>query len=469
MYIKRLGNLVFRSGDKLWFAGDDNFILALEGSGFRTLKDPTLKYYLEMNALEYLQEVTLYNDILNKVLAGEQDDEFTRLGGFDFYGEVLNIMEKMRVKINLDSKIQDLSNVNRLQLLILGEILKGDNLFILDNIDVNLNDDALKWLEEYLLRDENIWIIKSLDIDFVKKGTNKVLNDSKIYDFSYDVYNAYLENLVIQRKREKKEILIKRQMIDEQIKKLLSWKAKGEQFTLRDHDKSLAGKNSDRSVKLTKRISKLNKKLCLLDGECDDLNYEGLKENGLPIILSDLVVTYPKINGQINYGETLCLDGFYSDRELFLKTLSGDIEPLSGDIYNFTGKDFKTINLGDTSDGDLNVYEKLGALERGFDEITELFKRYDIPVNFVYKDFGDLREYEKFLVNILRIKFLDSENLIIEGADKIDGELEILLQEMIDEYLGTVILASEDIIGDKRLNASDGLFSYQKGQKRLTK
>ena len=100
MYIKRLGNLVFRSGDKLWFAGDDNFILALEGSGFRTLKDPTLKYYLEMNALEYLQEVTLYNDILNKVLAGEQDDEFTRLGGFDFYGEVLNIMEKMRVKIN---------------------------------------------------------------------------------------------------------------------------------------------------------------------------------------------------------------------------------------------------------------------------------------------------------------------------------------------------------------------------------
>ena len=449
--------------------GRYNFILALEGSGFRTLKDPTLKYYLEMNALEYLQEVTLYNDILNKVLAGEQDDEFTRLGGFDFYGEVLNIMEKMRVKINLDSKIQDLSNVNRLQLLILGEILKGDNLFILDNIDVNLNDDALKWLEGYLSNDKNIWIIKSSDIDFVKRTANKVLDSSRIYDFSYDVYNAYLENLVIQRKREKKEILIKRQMIDEQIKKLLSWKAKGEQFTLRDHDKSLAGKNSDRSVKLTKRISKLNKKLCSLGEEYDDLNYEGLKENGLPIILSDLVVTYPKINGQINYGETLCLDGFYSDRELFLKTLSGDIEPLSGDIYNFTGKDFKTINLDDTSDSDLNVYEKLGALERSFDEVTDLFKRYDIPVNFVYKDFGDLREYEKFLVNILRIKFLDSENLIIEGADKIDGELEILLQEMIDEYLGTVILASEDIIGDKRLNVSDGLFSYQNGQKRLTK
>ena len=40
---------------------------------------------------------------------------------------------------------------------------------------------------------------------------------------------------------------------------------------------------------------------------------------------------------------------------------------------------------------------------------------------------------------------------------------------MIDEYFGTVILASEEIIGDKRLNVSDGLFSYQKGQKRLTK
>ena len=342
-------------------------------------------------------------------------------------------------------------------------------MFILDNIDVNLNDDALKWLEGYLSNDKNIWIIKSSDIDFVKRTANKVLDSSRIYDFSYDVYNAYLENLVIQRKREKKEILIKRQMIDEQIKKLLVWKAKGEQFTLRDHDKSLAGKNSDRSVKLTKKISKLNKKLCLLDYESDDLSYEGLKENGLPIILSDLVVTYPKINGQINYGETLCLDGFDSDREFFLKTLSGDIEPLSGDIYNFTGKDFKTINLDDTSDSDLNVYEKLGALERSFDEVTELFKRYDIPINLVYKDYGDLRRYEKFLVNILRIKFLDSENLIIEGADKIDGEREVLLQEMIDEYFGTVILASEEIIGDKRLNVSDGLFSYQKGQKRLTK
>ena len=469
MYIKRLGNLVFRSGDKLWFAGDDNFTLALEGSEFKTLNDPTLKDYLELSAFEYLQEVTLYNDILNSVLAGERDDEFTKLGGFDFYGEVLNIMEKMHVKINLDSKIQDLSNVNRLQLLILGEILRGDNLFILDNIDVNLNDDALKWLEGYLSNDKNIWIIKSSDIDFVKRTANKVLDSSRIYDFSYDVYNAYLENLVIQRKREKKEILMKRQMIDEQIKKLLVWKVKGEQFTLRDHDKSLAGKNSDRSVKLTKRISKLNKKLCSLGEGYDDLNYEGLKENGLPIILSDLVVTYPKINGQINYGETLCLDGFDSDREFFLKTLSGDIEPLSGDIYNFTGKDFKTINLDDTSDSDLNVYEKLGALERSFDEVTELFKRYDIPINFVYKDYGDLRRYEKILVNVLKIRFLESENLIIEGADKIDGEIEVLLQEMIDEYFGTVILASEEIKGDKRLNVSDGLFSYQKGQKRLTK
>lgn len=468
MYIKRLGNLVFRSGDKLWFAGDD-FILTLEKLGFKVLKDPTLRDYLEMNAFEYLQSVTLYNDILNKVLAGEDDDEFTRLGGFDFYGEVLNCMKKMRVKINLAKKIQDLSNVNRLQLLILGEMLRGNNLFILDNIDVNLNDDALKWLEEYLLRDENIWIIKSLDIDFVKKGTNKVLNDSKIYDFSYDVFDEYLNKLIIQRKREEKEILQKRQMISEQIKKLLNWKAKGEQFTLKDHDKSLASKNSDRSVKLTKKISKLNKKLCLLDYESDDLSYEGLKENGLPIILSDLVVTYPKINGQINYGETLCLDGFDSDREFFLKTLSGDIEPLSGDIYNFTGKDFKTINLDDTSDSDLNVYEKLGALERSFDEVTELFKRYDIPINFVYKDYGDLRRYEKILVNVLKIRFLESENLIIEGADKIDGEIEVLLQEMIDEYFGTVILASEEIIGDKRLNVSDGLFSYQNGQKRLTK
>lgn len=69
----------------------------------------------------------------------------------------------------------------------------------------------------------------------------------------------------------------------------------------------------------------------------------------------------------------------------------------------------------------------------------------------------------------MKIRFLESENLIIEGADKIDGEIEILLQEMIDEYFGTVILASEEIIGDKRLNVSDGLFSYQKGQKRLTK
>ena len=69
----------------------------------------------------------------------------------------------------------------------------------------------------------------------------------------------------------------------------------------------------------------------------------------------------------------------------------------------------------------------------------------------------------------MKIRFLESENLIIEGADKIDGEIEVLLQEMIDEYFGTVILASEEIIGDKRLNVSDGLFSYQKGQKRLTK
>ena len=132
-------------------------------------------------------------------------------------------------------------------------------------------------------------------------------------------------------------------------------------------------------------------------------------------------------------------------------------------------RDFKTINLDDTSDSDLNVYEKLGVLERSFDEVTDLFKRYDIPINFIYKDYGDLRRYEKILVNVLKIRFLESENLIIEGADKIDGEIEVLLQEMIDEYFGTVILASEEIIGDKRLNVSDGLFSYQKGQKRLTK
>lgn len=426
-----------------------------------------------MYSLRLFKKVTDYNSLFDKAVINELDafDEkrFSFLGGFDFYGEILNVMKEMKIRIDLNSLVKDLDNLSMTKLLLLGEKLCNNKNFYLDNVDINLNEQAKRWLIGYIENDDGIYIIKSKDADFIRRIVNRVMNENfDVYDFSYDVYRSYITSLQEQIRKENKEINQKRKNIALQIQNLLVWKAKGEEFSLKDNDKSKAFKANEGLSKVTKRIAKLNNELKEMN-EIPEIYYSDLKETGLPIILDDLKISNIKINGQISYGETLSLNGVDKDSDLFLKVLTGKMVPISGEVYNFTGEDFITDDLINNLDLDMTVFEKLNLTNCNFDDVNILFNKYDIPINFVYKVYGDLNINQKILANILKLGFINKGNLIIKNSKYLGMEETFLLKEMIDMFSGTTILDSCIINGDKVLDLSNGLFSLPNKVKRLTK
>lgn len=472
MYIRRLDDLVFKKGDVVWLDTDEDFAADFQAQGYMVIAKPILNSG-NLTVLDYLKKVTNYEHLYQKVITNDltslDEKKFVSLGGFNFYQEILNAMDKMKIRINLKDYVCDLNNLTKTALLFLGARLVNQDKFYLDNIDLNLNEQAKKWLLDYMMDSSEVYVIKSEDADFIRKATNKIVDSNlDVFDFGYDVYNGYIKEQQNARLKENKNVKRKREKIALQLDMLLRWKAKGEQYCPKDNNKSQTFRASEGLVKTTKRIAELNGLYESLEYK-PEIGYDFLNENGLPIILEDLMVNQEKINGQINYGEVLSLDGKEHDLRMFLDVLKGKVRPLSGDVYNFTGRDFITDDLQSNSDLEKTVFERLNLKNKSFDDVTRLFAKYDIPINFVYEIYGDLDVRRRVLANILKLGFMDEDNLIIENVKGLSVNEALLLKEMISFCTGTVVLDSKVTSSDKILDLSSGLFSRGNKVKRLTK
>lgn len=438
------------------------------------------------------QDPHMYNkliviDYLNQYV-GRDDEEFRRELEIMFSGFALDTEIK-------NKKIAHLSSGQKTKVFLIAILLKRPNLLLLDEPTNNLDLPALIWLEDYLQKMKTAFIVVSHDKKFLDNVANKV------YEIDWETKKVIISNGKYSDYLDRKEKEHKRQSIQHEIQKadikrlrtLAKTKkekaAAGAKFKGPDNDKISQGYHRNRSANSLHdakiiynridRIDEIDKPTTRKDFEIDIKADKSASSKD--ILVRDLVCGYETgslekdaknsdwggnfkigpINIEIQFGSRVCILGLNgSGKTTFLKTITGRIEPLSGEILNGNGVKFgnlmqehETLQKGETL---INFMERKIDFKKD-DEDSETNpktkKEYIINhlIHFGFREnqlntkIGVLSPGGRARLLLAYFSATDVNVLILdEPTNHLDMEAGEALDKALDKFKGTVITVTHD-------------------------
>lgn len=439
---------------------------------------------LDSNIIDYLKEKTGIDKIREKMEQLEEDlsdnkklkeygeirEMYEKAGGYSFRNKAKRMLSFFNLDKNLDEDIKKLSGGQRSKLALAGILLKKPDILLLDEPTNNLDLPSLIWLEQFIKENKMACLIVSHDREFLDNVVEGVVqidpNKKNIIEESGD-YTDFIE-------RRKKELERKKetyQKIEEKINDLKKishkkkeWGKKGRKQEVGGKDKYLRGYLRDRSSKnlgkegrvIDKRIDVLKKKAEKPENK-KPLNIniessEALYKNAIQ--LNELKAGYKdsfsldSINMRINYGEKIVLIGNNaSGKTTFLKTIAGDIKPISGEL-----------NIGkDLSIGNFRQHHDHLPLEKTcFDylkddsnlakhDIYRTLDYFNLSIDYADKKISKLSLGQRVRLILAKFSVKKVNTLILdEPTNHLDIESINALEETLKNYKGTIIMASHD-------------------------
>ncbi len=324
-------------------------------------------------------------------------------------------------------------------------LLESPDLLLLDEPTNHLDLQAIEWLEEYLNSWDGTVILVAHDRYFMDHVVHRVwelaFGQVEVYSGNY---SHYVQQRSDRYERRLKEFRAQQEMI-----------AKEEDFIRR----FMAGQLTRQAQGRLKRLERFKEDEAIERPKQEHsikLRFQAPLRSGDKVVWSqDLVVGYkPQAplfrcpNLDLRRGECVALLGPNgSGKTTFLKTLLGQVDPLSG--YIRLGA---SLRIGYFS----QVHSELDPEKSVLDEILEV---KDLPLgearNFlarflftgddVFKPIGILSGGERSRVALARL-VLQRANLLLldEPTNHLDITSQEVLESVMDEFTGTIVLVTHD-------------------------
>lgn len=370
--------------------------------------------------------------------------------------------------ISLDRKLSSLSSGQKTKIAFAGLLLKNASLLLLDEPTNNLDIPALVWLEDFLKKSQTTCIIVSHDKHFLDKVTDRVFELDWInhtITAERGSYSFYLERRLKSIKRQKEMYLAQQKEIKRltrEAKRRKEKSAEGARWTGSDNDKFLrgfkreqAGKSARGAKVLEKRIEqmeKIEKPVEKMPLRIDlEAKHSGAQAN---INLIGAVVRYDNnfsvgpISLEIGYGKRIGIVGQNgSGKTTLLKIISGNIALQSGNVVIGSG-----VRVG-------NMTQEHDNLPRSAMVMDFVAEKTGFSISEVYnalKRIGFSEKNTRGLISelspgararlLLAIFSALSVNVLLldEPTNHLDIEAVAILEEVLTDYKGTVILVSHD-------------------------
>lgn len=365
-----------------------------------------------------------------------------------------------------NSRISDLSGGQKSKLLLALALLDGEDILLLDEPTNNLDLDAIMWLENYLIGTTTPMIIVSHDRRFLNKITTKILEIDEAtrkikeyagnYDFYHEMKRLELEHSISAYEQYQTKVA----SLEADIRQKKQWAMKGQRYIPKDNDKFDKGFMRDRSKSLTKSAKSLERKI----GQLEKVDRPDLKQplkieidetkiKGSTLIrLTDLVCGYndgfqtKPITFDCQFGERVVILGKNgTGKSTLIKTISGEIPQLSGDISIGTGIRIGYISQDTKMDTEKTVSEYLLGDDRDKTTVFTVMKRFNFPYENRNKLYRDLSPGERTRVMLARFALNGVNTLLLdEPTNHLDIEALEALEELLTSFSGSVILASHD-------------------------
>ncbi|MDQ7814641.1 MAG: ABC-F family ATP-binding cassette domain-containing protein [Patescibacteria group bacterium] len=433
--------------------------------------------------------------------------EFERLDGYSFERRMEAVLGGLDLEPRyLDVPYPDLSGGQKCKVALAAILLASPDVLLLDEPTNNLDVPALVWLEGYLTTTTAACLIVSHDRLFLDRVANVIFEIDRKDGGLVVTHGSYSE-YVLREQKKRERLLEQYRAQQEEIARLRdrarSMRSKGEQgsrWVGTDNDKFLRGFKRDRAGKSSKGAKTVEKRIDRMEKverpqEREPLLFSLVAEEAkgrCGIALQAVELGYPgsfrigPLNLNIKYGDRLGLLGLNGvGKTTLLKGLVGELDPITGIVSRGSGIVFG--NLMQEHDG---LPEDESPLEYVM-ERTEA-DRSIAYATLVHSGLGaakadsrisELSPGEKARL-LLMVYSLMSVNVLIldEPTNHLDLEALAALDEALESYQGTVVLASHDryfiertrlddlyLLEDGALKATDAASYFAQAEERASR
>lgn len=341
-------------------------------------------------------------------------------------------------EIGLEKDVSKLSGGQRTKLLLGKLLLEKADVLLLDEPTNYLDTAHIEWLQSYLKLYEKAYIIISHDEVFLNNITNVIyhLEERKVKRYVGD-YEKFLQSYQLQRKQ-LQSAYAKQQKEIAQLETFIQ-------------------KNKIRKAKQAKSREKVLGKMQKVERINDvprprfDFNVYNepvsriLQAKKLRIGYSDPL--FPELDLQVKKGEKIAIVGHNGiGKTTMLKTLLGQIKPLSGSI--FVGERVNPAYFAQEEfASEITPLEKVWTERPDMTkkEVRQALAKCGLKEEHVLKPICLLSGGEQTKVRLCELIVTKSNVLILdEPTNHLDIETKIALQEALQQYKGTVLIVSHE-------------------------
>ncbi len=373
-------------------------------------------------------------------------ERFEQMGGYTYQDRARHVLMGLGFPPSEhDMPLAHLSGGQKTRALLARLLLEGPDLLLLDEPTNHLDLQAIEWLEEYLSSWPGAVVMVAHDRYFLDRTVHKVwelaFGELEVYSGNYSHY--------VRQRQERYE------------RRLKEYQAQQE-FIAREEEiirRFMAGPLTRQAQGRLKRLERF-KRDQMLDRPRQEkrigLRFQTPLRSGDRVVWSqDLVVGYDPARPlfrcpdlDLRRGECVAVLGPNGcGKTTFLKTLLGQIQPLAG--YARLGASLKIGYLAQVhTDLDPNrcvLDAILEVKELPLGEARSFLGRFLFSGDDVFKRIGDLSGGERSRVALARLVLQRPNFLLLdEPTNHLDIASQEVLEEVLEEFTGTILLVTHD-------------------------
>ena len=447
-------------------------------SGSGTLSDQISKAFEHLVQLEKDMETSAFAIQESEGTARSQAekrysdflDEYESLGGYDYQNRMDRVVEGVGLSdTNLATLVSDASGGERTRAALATALLADPDLLVLDEPTNYLDFKGLEWLEDFLNRSSNAFMVVSHDRFFLDRVASEIWEidncQLKSYRGNYSKYKTL---------KSEEDALVEKEYIRQQ-----EYIKREQNFIARYH----AGQRSKEARGRAKRLDKIERMDAPSNDQTVSISSSFASRTGQTVISTDgLDVGFSNEGNQIKLfdvpdieierGTTTAIIGNNGiGKTTLLKTIIGDIPALSGSSN--LGHNVKIGYFRQGSDeiaDNITVLEALLEIKNlSIGEARSFLARFLFTGEEIYDQVSSLSGGERGRLALSRLLITEPNVLVL---DEPTTHLDILSREALESMLkgfeGTTMFVSHDrhlisLLADNLLIIEDGSVRHFEG------
>ncbi|MBR49847.1 MAG: hypothetical protein CL734_06515 [Chloroflexi bacterium] len=373
-------------------------------------------------------------------------EKYESIGGYDYINRKDKVVEGVGLSQEvLKTNITDASGGERTRTALATALLNEPDLLILDEPTNYLDFKGLEWLEDFLIKSQNAFIVISHDRFFLDRVAESIWDidqkQLKTYKGNYSKFKLIKEEneTRLLKEYEKQQEYIKRE----------------ENFIARYH----AGQRSKEARGRAKKLSRIEKINAPENQRSVSIRPTSASRTGQVVISTHGLVVGHTIEGknielfnvpdlEIQKNTTTAIIGNNGiGKTTFLKTLLGEIPALNG--FSELGYNVQTGYFRQGSDeipNDISVLDALLEIKNiTIGEARSFLARFLFSGDEIFDQVRSLSGGEKGRLALARLLLKEPNVLILdEPTTHLDIESREALELMLQDFEGTVIFVSHD-------------------------